>query len=167
MSVTAAMKTSSELRMHALAAIAFVAALAPGLSLQAQSLDNPDTVKAIVGSPVQEEQRAAAESQTKIIAAIGQASQSADMVRKTTEVDKIDIVFLADSTASQGGLPAAIAKAVETHKADLAELRNEVEGNAILYHAADSRHVLMRDIIAVEFKDPRNVVIYAAANPPG
>jgi hypothetical protein len=165
MSVTAVPKDPSEWRMHALAAIAFVAALAPGLSLRAQSLDNPDTIKAIVGSPVQEEQRTAADNEARIIAAIGKAPESAAMVRKTTSVDKVDIVFLADSAASEGGLPAAIAKAVSAHKADLTELRNEVEGNAILYHAVDSRHVLMRDIVAVEFKDPHNVVIYAAAKP--
>lgn len=153
--------------LHTIAALAFVSALAPSLSLQAQSLDNPDTIDAIVGSPIQEEERSAANNEGRIIAAIEKAPESAALVRKTTNVDNVEIVFLADSTAMDGGLPASIEKVADAHKAELTELRNEVEGNALLYHAINSRHVLMRDIVAIEFNDPHNVIVYATAKPTG
>jgi hypothetical protein len=165
MFTSAIMKDPRDRWLHAVAALAFVSALVPGLSLQAQSLDNPDTIDAIVGSPIQEEERTAANNEDRIIAAIEKAPESAALVRKTTNVDKVDIVFLADSTAMKGGLPAPIEKVAAEHKDELTALRNEVEGNAILYHAINSRHVLMRDIVAVEFNDPRNVIVYAAAKP--
>lgn len=167
MIMTAIAKGPRDRWMHVLAALAFVSALAPGLSLQAQSLDNPDTIDAIVGSPVQEEERTAANNEARIISAIEKAPESAALVRKTTNVDNVEIVFLADSTAMDGGLPASIEKVAAAHKAELTALRNEVEGNALLYHAIDSRHVLMRDIVAVEFNDPHNVIVYAAAKPAG
>ena len=73
------------------------------------------------------------------------------MVRKTSNLDKVDIVFLTDAAATEGGPPPEIEAKVKEHEADIAELRKELEGNAMLYHAIDSRRVLLRDVLAVEF----------------
>ena len=45
------------------------------------------------------------------------------------------------------------------------ELRKEIEGNAMLFHAVDSRQILPQDILAVEFDDANGIVIFAAAKP--
>ncbi|TIT43756.1 MAG: hypothetical protein E5W72_25930, partial [Mesorhizobium sp.] len=55
---------------------------------------------------------------------------------------------------------------VKEHQEDIAELRKEIEANALLFNAIDSRRVLTEDVLAVEFDDPGKVVIYAAAKPP-
>jgi hypothetical protein len=85
-------------------------------------------------------------------------------VRKTTALDKIDIVFLTDAAATEGGPPAAISAKLEEHKEEIVQLRQALEGNAMLYRAIDSRQILLRDILAIEFDD-RDVVIYAATKP--
>ena len=153
------------LGLHALAVAAFLVVLTPDFPLNAQGLDSPNTIDAIVGSDVQEEESQATADAGKIIAAIEKTPDSIAAVRKTSNLDKVDIVFLADATVAEGGPPAAIEKKVKEHEAEIAELRKEIEGNAMLYHAIDSRRVLTRDVLAVDFKDDRNVIIYAAAKP--
>ena len=37
----------------------------------------------------------------------------------------------------------------------------------MLFHAIDSRQVLVRDVLAVSFESDRHVIIYAAAKRPG
>jgi hypothetical protein len=150
--------------MRAAAAAVVFAVLAPNPPLRAQDLDN-GTVDAIVGSDVREEQGKAATDAGKIIAAIEKTADSIAAVRKTSSLDKVDIVFLADAAASEGGPPAEIENKVKQHEAEIAELRKEIEANALLFNAIDSRRVLPKDVLAVEFPDPRNVVIYAAAKP--
>jgi hypothetical protein len=86
-------------------------------------------------------------------------------VRKTSKLDKVDIVFLTDAARSEGGPPPVIENKVRQHQDDLAELRKEIEANALLFNAIDSRRVLAQDVLAVEFDDPGKIVIYAAAKP--
>ena len=55
---------------------------------------------------------------------------------------------------------------MKQHQKDVAELRKEIEANALLFNAIDSRRVQAEDVLAVEFDNPGKVVIYAAAKPP-
>lgn len=131
-----------------------------------QSLDDT-TVEGIVGSSVSEEQATASAEEAKVLAAIDRTAEATSQVRKTSSVDKVDIVFLADSARTEGGPPPAIAGKIEEHRDEIALLRQEVEANALLFHALDSRRVLMSDVLAVAFDGPRKVIVYAAAKPAG
>ncbi|TIQ37264.1 MAG: hypothetical protein E5X61_19680 [Mesorhizobium sp.] len=135
---------------------------APGL--HAQGLQNPETIDRIIGSEVQEEQVEAAADMDRVIKAIEMTADNISTVRKATALDKIDIVFLTNAAASEGGPPAAISAKLEEHKEEIVQLRQELEANAMLYRAIDSRRIPVRDILAVEFVD-RDVVIYAATKP--
>ena len=46
-------------------------------------------------------------------------------------------------------------------------LRRELTGNAMLFHAIDSRNILPQDVLAIEFDDQRGAINYAAARPAG
>lgn len=148
---------------HVIAATAMLAAFAP--QAWAKGLESKDTVDKIVGSEVKEEEAHAAADAGKVIAAIGKTRDNIDTVRKTSRLDTIDIVFLADATVTEGGPPPEIKAKVKEHEKDIAELRKEIEGNAMLFHAIDSRQILTRDVLAIEFDSPNSVVIYAAAKP--
>lgn len=132
----------------------------------AQGVDAPNARETIIGSEVTEEEVEAAAEPERVIAAIEMTPENIATVRKTTTLDKVDIVFLPDAAVTEGGPPDEIAAKVEERQDEIAELRQELEGNAMLYHAIDSRQILLRDILAVEFEDA-GVVIYAAAKPPG
>lgn len=119
----------------------------------------------IIGSEVGEEEVAAAAEPQRVIAAIDKTPQNIPAVRKSIKLDKVEIVFLADAAATEGGPPPEIAAKIEERKDEIAELRQELESNAMLYHAIDSRQVQVRDVLALEFDDA-GVVIYAAAKPP-
>lgn len=146
-----------------LVALALAVAGAPSTAF-AQALDDAAR-EAIIGSEVTEEEVEAAAEPERVIAAIEKTRENIATVRKTTNRDKVDIVFLPDAAAAKGGPPLEIAGTIEAHKGEIAELRQELEGNAMLYHAIDSRQVLVRDVLAVEL-DGSAVVIYAAAKPP-
>jgi len=132
--------------------------------LHAQGLQSPETIDKIIGSEVQEEQMEAAAEMDRVIKAIEMTADNISTVRKATALDKIDIVFLTDAAATEGGPPAAISAKLEEHKEEIVQLRQELEANAMLYRAIDSRQILLRDILAVEFVG-RDVVIYAATKP--
>ena len=102
----------------------------------------------------------------KVTTAIERTRENISAVRKTSKLDKVDIVFLTDAARTEGGPPPAIETKVRQHQDDIAELRKEIEANALLFNAIDSRRVLAEDVLAVEFDDPGKVVIYAAAKPP-
>lgn len=148
---------------HAVAALFFFGALAPDAALMAQGMENKKALDTIIGSDVEEEKARADAEAARIIAAIDNTVAATSEVRKTSSLDKVDIVFLTD--AAETGLPPAIDAKVKEHHKDILDLRKELEGNAMLYHAIDSRSVLMRDVLAVEFNDHRGVTIYAAAKP--
>lgn len=152
--------------LGALFAGAFLAASAPGAALMAQGLDAEGAIETIIGSEVQEEEAEAAADPATVIAAIENTPAAISAVRMTTNLDTVDIVFLSDATLAEGGPPAEIEATIQEHLAEITELRRELEGNAMLFHAINSRSVLMRDVLAVEFNDENGVVIYAAAQPP-
>ncbi len=146
---------------------AAMVALAATTGSMAQGIDAPESVEAIVGSQVDEKEASAAADPARVIEAMGKARESAAAVRKVTEVTGVEIVFLADAAATEGGPPAEIQDEVAERKDDIEALRQEIEGNALLYHAINSRQVLMRDILALEIDEDKHVTVYAAAKPAG
>lgn len=152
-------------RLQAVAALAVLLAASPVAAQQSPATQ--EALDTIIGTEVQEEETQAAADPGRVIAAIEKTGDSISLVRKTSNLDKVDIVFLADSAQTEGGPPAEIVEKIKEHEAQIAELRQEIEGNAMLYHAVDSRQILMRDVIAVEFDDDNGVVIFAAAKPAG
>ncbi|MGX5829528.1 hypothetical protein [Mesorhizobium sp. 43Arga] len=151
--------------LHAIAAAAFVAASLPLAALNAQGLKSQETVDRIVGSQVNEEQAKTTAEVGKVNSAIDRTRDNISTVRKTSKLDKVDIVFLTDAARSEGGPPPVIEDKVRQHQDDVTELRKEIEANALLFNAIDSRRVAAQDVIAVEFDDRGKIVIYAAAKP--
>ncbi|TPI31226.1 hypothetical protein FJW07_28630 [Mesorhizobium sp. B3-1-9] len=147
-----------------LLAAAFVAA--PHVALAAQPLDSDRPAAAIVDSNIRQEEALSRTEAGKVITAIDRTRDNIGAVRKTTKLDTVDIVFLTDAARSEGGPPPVIENKVKQHKDDVAELRQEIEANALLFNAIDSRRVLAEDVLAVEFDNPGRIVIYAAAKPP-
>jgi len=142
-------------------ALTLLALLNPDIA-SAQGLESSETIEAIVGTPVREEEAEAEADAGKVMAAIDNTADNISIVRKTTVLERLDIVFLADAAMIEGGPPDAIQAKLAEHEDEITQLREEIEGNAMLFHAIDSRQVLMRNILAVEFKD-NTAVIYAAA----
>ena len=101
----------------------------------------------------------------RVITAIENLSENIDIVRKLTTLDRVDIVYLPDSSALEGGPPAEIATKLAEHSETVDSLRRELESNALLYHAINSKNVLIQDILAIEFDGEKNLVIFAAAKP--
>lgn len=151
--------------LHATAAAVFLAASVPHAALNAQGLESPDTVDRIVGAEVRQEETNTAVEAGKVATAIDRTRENIGTVRKTSKLDKVDIVFLTDAARTEGGPPPAIETKVKQHQDDIAELRQEIEANALLFNAIDSRRVTTEDVLAVEFDDPGKIVIYAAAKP--
>ncbi len=149
-------------RLQSIAIVLLMAALAPA---NAQGLQSSETVDKIVGSDVKAQEARASADAGKVIAAIEKTGENISTVRKTSRLDKVDIVFLSDAAISEGGPPPEIDAKVKEHEAEVAQLRQEIEGNAMLYHAIDSRQVLLRDVLAVDFDGANGIVIYAAAKP--
>ena len=149
-----------------LLAVAATLVVASGTPVFAQGLESTETVNRIVGSDVKQEEASTNGEIGKVSSAIDRTRENISAVRKTSKLDKVDIVFLSDAARSEGGPPPAIENKVKQHKSDVAELRHEIEANALLFHAIDSRRVLAEDVLAVEFDDPGKIVIYAAAKPP-
>ncbi|TIW32003.1 MAG: hypothetical protein E5V62_26870 [Mesorhizobium sp.] len=154
-------------RLQGAAAMALLLATAPVAGLKAQGLENKETVDRIVGSEVKQEETKTTDEAGKVATAIDRTRENIGAVRKTSKLDKVDIVFLTDAARSEGGPPPVIESKIEQHRDDIAELRKEIEANALLFNAIDSRRVQAEDVVAVAFDDPGKVVIYAAAKPPG
>lgn len=146
-------------------AAAFVVAASQAASA-AQPLNTDRPAAAIVDSDVRQEEALARTEAGKVITAIDRTRDNIGTVRKTTKLDTVDIVFLTDAARSEGGPPPAIENKMKQHQEDVAELRQEIEANALLFNAIDSRRVQAEDVLAVEFDNPGKVVIYAAAKPP-
>jgi selenocysteine lyase/cysteine desulfurase len=147
--------------VHMAFAAALFSAFVVAFPLNAQGLKNEQAIDTIIGSPVEEEEEQARADPAKLVAAIERTLETTSTVRKTSNVDKVEIVFLPDMAE---GAPAEIAAALEKHKDEIASLRQELEGNALLYHAIDSRGVQLKDVVGAEF-DGKNAIIYAAAKP--
>lgn len=133
----------------------------------AQGLQTEGAIDAIVGSEVREQESTDRADRAKIVEAIDRAGESAEAVRKVTDVKSVDIVFLPDASVAEGGPPSEIEAKLKERETEVASLRQEIEGNALLFHAIDSRQVLMRDVLGIEIGDDKRVVVYAAAKPAG
>lgn len=157
------MVTRDAIWFHALALLAFLVASAPNARLMAQGLESQKAIDTIIGSEVSEEEASARADPDKIIAAIDKTAANTSEVRKISSLDKVDIVFLPD--AAENGLPAELDAKVKEQEKAIIDLRKELEGNAMLFHAINSRSILMRDILAIEFDTPKSVIIYATAKP--
>lgn len=152
--------------LQAIAAALLLTAAIPQTALLAQGLENREAIDKIIGSDVKEEETQATVDADKVIAAIEKTGDNIGMVRKTSRLDNVDIVFLTDAAITEGGPPPEIQAKVKEYESEVTELRQELEGNAMLYHAIESRQVLIRDVLAVDFDGSNRVVIYAAAKPP-
>jgi len=148
--------------MHALLLTALAATPAA-----AQGLDAEGAIDTIIGSEVNEQETTATADPARVMAAIDKSVENADRVRKLTQANGVDIVFLSDSTAVEGGPPPEIEAKLKERDAEVSQLRKELESNALLYYAIDSRQVMMRDVLAIEIGDDQAVMIYAAAKPAG
>lgn len=144
-----------------------LAAGLPAATAMAQGLDAPDAIDSIVQSDVHEEEARAGADTGRIIAAIERSGENASAIRKVTKLERLDIVFLTDATPAEGGPPAEISDKLVEHGADIDELRRELTGNAMLFHAVDSRSILIQDVLAIEFDEDGGAIIYAAARPDG
>lgn len=151
--------------MQGLAATAFLAASVHSLPLGAQGVVEQEAVDRIVDSEVNEEEVRSGASDERVIAAIENLGENIDIVRKLTTLDRVDIVYLPDASAVEGGPPANIATKLTEHSETIDNLRRELESNALLYHAINSKNVLIQDVLAVEFDGDKNLVIFAAAKP--
>ncbi|MER8676104.1 MULTISPECIES: hypothetical protein [unclassified Mesorhizobium] len=151
--------------LQSLAACTFLAAFGPQAAQGLESADAADTVNRIVGSDVRQEEARTEPQTNKIITAIERTRENIGAVRKTSKLETVDIVFLTDAARSEGGPPPAVESKVEQHQDDIAELRKEIDANALLFNAIDSRRVLTEDVLAVEFDGSARIVIYAAARP--
>lgn len=161
--MSSALMTCEPNKLIATAVMATMVILAAPVQNLAQGLNSQETIDSIVGSEVKEEEKVVRADETEIIEAIEKTAEQTKMVRTTSSLDKVNIVFLAD--AAEKTLPSAIAEKAEEHKKEISALRDELQGNAMLYHAINSRSILLRDVLAVRFDDKQGVVIYAMAKP--
>lgn len=152
--------------IHITALAALLMSAVPTIAPHAQGLDAEGAIDAIVGTDVEEEATRAEADPQRVVAAIEKSAQSISEIRKTIVLDRLDIVFVEDAAITEGGPPDVVQQALDANADAIHELRAELEGNAMLYHAVNSRQVLMRDVLAVEFGDQRHVTIFVAAPEP-
>jgi hypothetical protein len=149
--------------LHTLFGAALLVSASATVPLSAQGLESEQAIDKIIGSEVQQEEQSAEADAGRIIAAIDKTVENTETVRKTSNLDKVDIVFLPDAVDS--GPPAEVEAKLKEREREIVLLRQELEGNAMLYHAINSRSVMMRDVLAVEFDGSTSVTIFAAAKP--
>lgn len=140
----------------------FFAVGAPQMSLLAQGLDDTEAIETIIGSDVKTEEARVESDQDRVMAAIEKTSQTIPAVRKAFNVNEVDIVFLPDLEAKGSKVQAAI----EEHEEQIEDLRKAIEGSAMLFHAVDSRQVLLRNVVALEFSENDAVTIFVAGKDP-
>lgn len=149
--------------IHAAAAAAFLLASAPNVALMAQGLDAEGAIDAIVGSDINTGEEAVTADEERIVAAIEQTAENAAEVRKRFSIDRVDIVFLPDFGDEETAVDAKMAE----FETEIGELRNEIQGSAIFYHAVNSHRILVTDVIAMEFDDDNVATIFVAGREPG
>lgn len=148
--------------LHALAAFAFLCASAPNMPLLAQGIDSEEAIDKIVGSDVKTEETGAKSNEERIVAAIENTRENAEKVRKTFNLNELDIVFVPDI----GEEESAIEETIADRDVEIQALREAIEGSALFYHAVDSRSIMVRDIIAMEYGDDETVTIFVSGSPP-
>lgn len=151
------------IRLHVVALVALVVAGVPQTGLLAQGLDSEQAIDTIVGSDVKTEEKAVSAETDRLLAAIDNTVANASEVRRKYSLDTVEIVFLPE--LAEGTRP-DIEAAMAENEAAIEELRQSIEGSAMFYHAVDSRDVLLRDIIALEFDDNNGVTIFVAGTAP-
>ena len=140
-----------------------VAVCTPQAGLNAQGVENEKAIDTIIGSHVTTEETRAASDPAAVITAIQNTVPNTEEIRKRSKLSNVEIVFLED--LAEGREPKLVEKEVEEHEAEIAALREAIEGNAMFFHAIDSRSVLTRDVVAVAFDKADRVRIYTAAKP--
>jgi hypothetical protein len=75
--------------------------------------------------------------------------------------DKVEIVFLPDLDEQGSDVRAML----DERRDELLELQQAIEGSAMFYHAVDSRRILLRDIVGLEFEN-NDVTIFVAGSDP-
>ncbi|WP_048647296.1 hypothetical protein [Nitratireductor soli] len=146
---------------HWIATMALLVALALQTPLLAQGLDREEAIDAIIGSDVKTEEVEAASAADRVVEAIAETSKNAERVRKTFSLNEVDIVFLPDLNESSGG----IMKAIADNQRDIDALQEAIDGSALFYHAVDSRSVMVRDVVALEYDDGDKVTIFVKGKP--
>lgn len=139
-----------------LMALAFMLAPLAQHSLMAQGLESEEAIDKIIGSDVKTDETKKDDQTERVVAAIDNTHQNAEAVRKAFSLDTLEIIFLPDIGQGDG----AIEEAVERNENEIASLRESIEGSAMFYHAVDSRNILLRNIVAVEFGEDNNVTIF-------
>lgn len=136
--------------------------------VSSQGVNGQKSLEGIVGdSDIRQEEATTSGQEQKVLAAIDKTTENTSAVRKLASARQVDIVFLADAQRAQDVPSPKIEQKLKDHQSDIVALRQEIEANALLFHAVDSRRVMTRDILAVEFPDPETVIVYAATKPPG
>lgn len=148
--------------LHAATLAAFLIAANPAMPLLAQGLESEEAIDTIVDAPVATEEKTVADEESRIAAAIENTRENTAEVRKRFNLDKLDIVFIPELSEEGSELD----ETIESHKEAIEELRVAIEGSALFYHAIDSRSVLLRDVLAVEFGEGNDVTIFAAGKDP-
>lgn len=154
-------KSAKSKWLHALAAFVFFCASVPNTPLLAQGLESEDAIDAIVGSDVKTEETRAKADTVRIVSAIANTRENAERVRKTFNLDELEIVFVPDIGEEESAIDDAIAK----NKDEVEALHEAIEGGALFYHAVNSRSIMMRDVIAMEYKDNNRVTIFVSGSP--
>lgn len=154
--------TEESKRFFAAVVGGFIAATGSIIQLNAQGIDSQEAIGKIIGSEVMVGEASAEIHIGKIVAAIEKTSENIGTIRKVSNLSKVDIVLLADAGASQGGIPLELDAKVEEYRAEISQLRKELEGNAMLFHAIDSRQILPTQVLAVEFDGSGAAIIYVA-----
>lgn len=147
--------------LHSFFALALVVSI-PRTTLLAQGLEDPEAVETIIGSDVAVEEAEPIAEEDAVIAALENTQENISEVRKKFALDKVEIVFLPDMEDAS----TPIAQKVEEHQEEIAELHQTIEGNPMFYHAANSRSLMVADIVALEFDDENGVKIYATGEAP-
>lgn len=130
----------------------------------AQGLDSEGAIDTIVDSEVKTEQLSATEQSDRVITAIEATLDHAQIVRRAFNVEEVDIVFLPEVGRGDSG----ISEKREEHADEIVELQQAIEGSAIFYHAVNSRQILVRDIVAIEFtNENQTATIFVAGVEPG
>lgn len=130
----------------------------------AQGLDSEGAIDTIVDSEVKTEELSATEQSERVVTAIEASLDHAQIVRRAFNVDEVDIVFLPEVGEGDSG----ISEKREEYSDQIVELQQAIEGSAIFYHAVNSRQILVRDIVAIEFENEnRTATIFVAGAEPG
>jgi hypothetical protein len=123
-----------------------------------------DSGQNIIGSEVTVGDSADDTEAGSLLASIESTAENADRVKLVWTIDKIDVVYVSEVL---GETPSEeIDAAIRENAAAAQELQRALEASAIFYNALESQDILLRDIVAVEFKSDTEIVIFVSGEPP-